>query len=79
LKIFLDSPLGKTKGTRFKRCKGEKDVSEFYDAQNSPSCNKMDDNLESDLPYKVIPNQRLTQFRVAIEKKEDKLVGEMIK
>uniref|UniRef100_A0A914N8H8 ANK_REP_REGION domain-containing protein n=1 Tax=Meloidogyne incognita TaxID=6306 RepID=A0A914N8H8_MELIC len=85
LKSFLDSPVGKRKGTRFKRCQDENDFDSFYNEQLSASTCTEDNNsssssIEQDLPYKEIPARRLTDFRVAIEKgdhvKFDELLSE---
>uniref|UniRef100_A0A914HM12 ANK_REP_REGION domain-containing protein n=1 Tax=Globodera rostochiensis TaxID=31243 RepID=A0A914HM12_GLORO len=55
LKSFLNSPIGKKKGTRFKRCQDEQAVVTFYDEQRLLSssmqgmCTMSDDQLDDSL------------------------------
>lgn len=84
LKSFLNSPIGKKKGTRFKKCDDEKDLENFYSEQLSVStCNEASDisssSIEPDLPYKEIPAKVLTEFRIAIEKHEHNKFDELLR
>ncbi|KAL7071164.1 hypothetical protein ACQ4LE_009093 [Meloidogyne hapla] len=84
LKSFLDSPVGKKKGTRFKRCQDENDFDSFYNEQLSASTCTEDNNtssssIEQDLPYKEIPARRLTDFRMAIEKGDHAKFDELLR
>ncbi|KAF7637746.1 hypothetical protein Mgra_00002722 [Meloidogyne graminicola] len=83
LKSFLDSPVGKIKGTRFKRCQNENDFDSFYNEQLSASTctediNSSSSSIEQDLPYKEIPARRLTDFRIAIEKCDHGIFDELV-
>lgn len=81
---FVNSPVGKKKGTRFKRCDDENDLDNFFIEQLTvSSCldesSVSNSSSEPDLPYKDVHPRQLTEFRMAIEKHDHAKFDELLK
>ncbi|KAI1713971.1 ankyrin repeat and LEM domain-containing protein 2 like protein [Ditylenchus destructor] len=74
VKSFLDSPLGKKQGTRFKRCATNDELDDFYNQSKQSEGNSLCSTPpvnEPISPYRSVPTSCLSQLRQAIEKKDD--------
>jgi len=76
VKKFLDSPVGKRSGTRFKKCVDAAEIEDFYSSSLSDEKRATDSPsnspkvVEPVSPFASLPTARFSEFRTAIESKD---------